>query len=220
MVAVRDSRVRVLLDGPERHFSQDRARKTYEALIEAAAGLFVERGFDATQTPDIAAAAGVSVGTFYRYFTDKKEVYLEWTRRELASSYHQVMAGLTPDRFVGQAGRDTIAESIQILLDIVTSAAQRHRVFIEMALRDEQVAALKTAFDNAAWRSLAALIATACPREDVPDPEATAYVIHTAVVECAHSIAGISGRIPVSRGRALTALTELVVRALYGIERG
>lgn len=208
-----------LFDRPERQFSQERARKTFEALVEAASELFMERGFDATQTPDIASAAGVSVGTFYRYFSDKKEMYLEITRRDLATAYHEVMDGLTPDRFIGRARRDTIAESIEILLGMVTRAPQRQRVFIEMSLRDDQVAALKVAFENAARQRLTELVAAVCPREDVPDPEATAYVIHTAVVECALSIAGISGESPVSRERAVTALTELVVRALYGIER-
>ncbi len=219
METVSESKTNLLLDGPERHFTQERARKTFEALIEAASKLFVERGFDATQTPDIAAAAGVSVGTFYRYFSDKKEIYIEATRRDLAAAHREIMDGLTPDRFVGRGRRDTIVESIQILLDFVATAPQRHRVYIEMSMRDEQVAELKAAFDNAARRGLTELITAICPRDDVPDPEATAYIIHTAVFECAMSIAGVKGEIPVSRERAVNAVTEMVMRALYGIER-
>ena len=214
-----DPEKHLLLDGPERRFSQARARKTFESLIEAASLMFAERGFDATQSPDIAAAAGVSVGTFYRYFSDKKEIYLECTRRHLARAYHQVMDGLTPDRFVGRGRRDTIAESIGILLAFVEDSPQRQRVFLEMSLRDQQVGELKEAFDQAARQSLTALISAVCPRDDVPDPAATAYVIHSAVVECAMSIAGIKGESPVSRDRAVAALTELVLRSLYGIER-
>lgn len=205
-----------LLDDPRRHFAQARARKTYESLVQAATSLFIERGFDATQTPDIAAAAGVSVGTFYRYFTDKQEIYLESTRRELAKAYHQVMDSLTPDRFVGRGRRDTITMSIEILLEFVTGAPERQRVFLEMALRDEQVAELKAAFDSAAREKLAELITAICSRDEVADPEATAYVIHIAVLECANSIAGVKGTVPVSRERAVEALGEMVFRALYG----
>lgn len=214
-----DSEQLILFDGPARQFSQARARKTFEALIEAASQLFAERGFDATQSPDIAAAAGVSVGSFYRYFSDKKEIYLEITRRELAKAYHEVMDGLTPERFAGKGRRATIEESLAVLLANVSRSPELHRVYIDMALRDEQVAALKAAFDNAARARLSELIAAICPPEDVADPQAFAYIIHTAVVECANHIAGVHGSLSVSRERALAALSELVIRALFGIER-
>lgn len=209
----------LIFDGPIRHFTQDRARKTFEALVEAAARTFTERGFDATQTPDIAAAAGVSVGTFYRYFADKKEIYLEVTRRELARAYHGVMDGLTAERFVGKGRRATVEATLALLLEQVTRTPERHRVFIEMSLRDEHVAALKEAFDSAGRKRLTELIAAICPVEDVADPEATAYIIYTAVVECANHIAGVTGAIAISPDRALAGLSELVLRALFGIER-
>lgn len=40
-------------------------------LREAALQLFSERGYAATRIEDVARAAGVTVGTLYRYFTDK-----------------------------------------------------------------------------------------------------------------------------------------------------
>jgi AcrR family transcriptional regulator len=209
----------LLFDEPARRFSQDRARKTFESLLDAASFLFAERGFDATQTPDIAAAAGVSVGTFYRYFSDKKEVYLEITRRKLARTYLVIMEGLTPERFAGKGRRATIEEALGLLLDHITSKPGQRRVFLEMALRDPQVAALEEELDSAARQCLAALIATTCPAGEVADPEATAYIIYTAVVECANHIAGIKGSAPVSRQRAFTALSDMVTRALFGINR-
>lgn len=209
-----------LFEQPARRFRQARARKTYEALIVAASKLFAERGFDATQTPDIAQAAGVSVGTFYRYFSDKKEIYIEATRRELARAYHQVMDGLTPELFVGKGRRATIQETLRILLDAVMAGPEHQRVFVEMAMRDEQVRALKVDFDSAARERLAELFTAICRIDDVPDPRATAYIVHTAVIACAHHLAGVTSESPpVSRERAFVALTELVTRALFGIER-
>ncbi len=55
---------------------QRRSRAKREALVQAAAQLFAERGYAATTTPDIAAAAGVSVGTLYSYFRDKRQIML------------------------------------------------------------------------------------------------------------------------------------------------
>ncbi len=201
-----------------REFPQERARRTYESLLAAAGSVFADRGYDPTQTPDIAAAAGVSVGTFYRYFSDKREVFIEILRAELSSSYKQVMAELIPENLLGDNRRATIEATMKVLFDSLLRHPKMQRVFVEMSLRDEQVAELNRKFDRAAQKRIAELIAAICPRTQVADPDATAYVIHTAVVECAHHIVGAHGELPVSRERCLVALSDLVYRSLFGID--
>ncbi|HSY24569.1 MAG TPA: TetR family transcriptional regulator [Polyangiaceae bacterium] len=51
-------------------------------LAEAAMELFRERGFDGTTVADIAERAGLTERTFFRYFTDKREV-LFWGAHQL-----------------------------------------------------------------------------------------------------------------------------------------
>lgn len=208
----------MLVDSTTRRFTQERARKTYEALVIAAGEAFHAAGYDATGTPDIAARAGVSVGTFYRYFDDKKQIYLEVTRRYLAEAYHRVMDRLTPQRFSGKDRRGTIDEAVAILLDTSTRSPTTHKVFLEMSLRDADVLELRRAFDRITHEKLSALIAAICPRSIVPDPEATALIVHVAAVECASVISGIRGTIPVERERAQAALSALIYRALFGLE--
>jgi AcrR family transcriptional regulator len=209
----------LLPDAAARRFTQERARKTYEALVEAAEEAFHEKGFDATQTPDIAARAGVSVGTFYRYFTDKKEIYLEVVRRTLYTAHHEVLDRLTPERFANKERRATVAEAIRILLDLSTSSPQMSRVFREMSMRDPDVAELKRVFDEEGLRRLTSLIGAVCPIDQVPDPSATAVILHTAVIETANLIAGVSGECAVPRERIERALSEMILRTLFGTER-
>jgi AcrR family transcriptional regulator len=90
---------------PPPSFKQQRAARTYEALLEAAARVFSERGFDAAQTPEIAAAAGVSTGALYRYFRDKRHIFLEMLRHHLGQAQAEVAARLDPARFAGSAWR-------------------------------------------------------------------------------------------------------------------
>jgi AcrR family transcriptional regulator len=58
-------------------------------LSEAALDLFVARGYDQTTVADIAAAAGLTERTFFRHFTDKREV-LFWGGELLE---HQLVDG-------------------------------------------------------------------------------------------------------------------------------
>lgn len=206
----------MLIDATARRFTQERARKTYEALVAAAAECFLEHGYDATGTPDIAARAGASVGTFYRYFDDKQQIYLEVTRRHMAELYHQVMDQLTPQRFVGKARRATIDETVDIMLAQVTKHPRAHRVFVEMSLRDPSVMELRRAFDAITVEALGKLFAAIAP--SVKDPLATALVVQVSVVECASVIAGVRGALPVDTARSKAALASLIHRALFGIE--
>ncbi|MBP0455935.1 TetR family transcriptional regulator [Streptomyces montanisoli] len=48
-----------------------------DRLREAALSLYLERGFEQTMVADIAERAGVTARTFFRYFTDKREVLFD-----------------------------------------------------------------------------------------------------------------------------------------------
>jgi AcrR family transcriptional regulator len=210
-----DSLPVVLRPTREPDFRQDRARRSYLALIDAATALFGAHGYDAVGTPEIAQRAGVSVGTFYRYFTDKHEIYLEIARRTMVVGYHKTIADLGPERFAGRARHETISETIAILFDHVLSQPELTRSFREMSLRDPQVAEVSRAFEQVAVARLATLITALVGRDVVPDPDATAWVLHAAVVEIAYSLAGHRGPPPITAERARQALTDFIERAVF-----
>jgi len=199
----------------EPDFRQERSRRSYLALIEAATDLFSSHGYDAVGTPEIAQKAGVSVGTFYRYFDDKREVYLEIVRRSMIAAYHETIEGLGPERFVGRARHETISETIAILFEHVLDRPHLSRSFTEMSLRDPEVAELRMAFEAMSVQRLTILISTIIPRDIVPDPEATAYVLYGSAMQCAYGLAGHVGTPPVDAERARKALTAFIERALF-----
>ena len=55
---------------------QIRAQRKRLALLESGRSLFIEKGYEQTTAKDIASHAGVATGTFYRYFSDKRQLLL------------------------------------------------------------------------------------------------------------------------------------------------
>ncbi len=56
---------------------QKRSMDTKKTLKSTAKRLFSEKGYHNTSSNEIAKAASVSIGTFYNYYNDKKEVFIE-----------------------------------------------------------------------------------------------------------------------------------------------
>lgn len=73
----------------QKNSSNIKGKETRESIIELACRLFREKGYKETRVSDITKALQVGKGTFYFYFSDKKELLLECVPRifnELFSS--------------------------------------------------------------------------------------------------------------------------------------
>ncbi len=205
-----------------RSFPQARARETHASLLRAAAEVFADKGFDLAQTPDIAQAAGVSVGTFYRYFADKRQAFIELIRAHLADSFDSIMGSLTLERF-GETRtpgdrRAAIDQVIDVLFNSVDNDPKLHHVFMSLSLRDPEVAAIHTEFEEKGRVILAQLLEQVTSRERIPDPMAAAEVIQVAAQEVA--FANIGSRGPArsrEQARGLRrALTDMIYRYVFG----
>jgi TetR/AcrR family transcriptional regulator len=56
-------------------------------LLDAALDLFVEKGFAATRSEEVAARAGVSKGTLFLYFPSKEELFKAVVRENMAGRF-------------------------------------------------------------------------------------------------------------------------------------
>jgi len=64
---------------------QRRKEARPQELLEAALALFVEKGFAATRTEEVARLAGVSKGTLYLYYPSKEELFKAVVRHNVSS---------------------------------------------------------------------------------------------------------------------------------------
>ncbi len=69
---------------PRKTPQQQRSRETYAALVESAARVLARRGFEAFTTNEVAALAGVAIGSLYEYFPTKQVLVAEVVRRTMS----------------------------------------------------------------------------------------------------------------------------------------
>lgn len=85
---------------PRKKPAQTRAALTVDAILEGAADILERHGFDGYTTNEIAARAGVSIGSLYQYFPNKDAVTIALIERETTGMVDDVLAALalTPPR--------------------------------------------------------------------------------------------------------------------------
>jgi len=75
-----------------------RLSPTEQHVVLVSSSLFAERGYHAVSMEDIAAAAGISRATLYRYFSTKDKILAELTREAVAQiEEHATTLGLVAD---------------------------------------------------------------------------------------------------------------------------
>jgi AcrR family transcriptional regulator len=125
--------------------------------------LYVERGFEQTTVAEIAERAGLTARTFFRYFTDKREVLFAGSallEKHLVTALDNAAPSATPMQAIA-AALDAAAEMLGERHDY---ARQRQSVIAAHAdLRERELSKMA---------SLSAALSNGLRRRGVPDPDA------------------------------------------------
>ncbi|HOP62139.1 MAG TPA: TetR/AcrR family transcriptional regulator [Spirochaetota bacterium] len=118
---------------------QERSIEKKEYIINAGLKLFSDIGYHKTNTKEIAKAAGVSTGTFYAYFTDKRDLFMEVFSR-YNGKISKVLSSIPVEEY-RQPGRerDFILHLVETLLDAHNISPAFHQELESMIHSDEEV---------------------------------------------------------------------------------
>lgn len=133
---------------PKNTFKQLPAEKR-ERITSAAATLFAERGFSATDVAQIAKQAGVAKGSLYNYFESKEDLYFFVCRDGLERSRRAVYGGIEPgwdvyrqiEHIFRQGARFARAKPEYIQLYLAVSSAGMDRFARDLSLEVEKYTA-------------------------------------------------------------------------------
>ena len=133
-------------------------------LEQAALDLYRERGFDQTTVAEIAERAGLTERTFFRYYTDKREV-LFWGQDMLRALYVNAIASAPDAAAPMDAISAALAAAVPVFHDRRDQARQRQAVIeVNPELQERELA--KRA-------ALASAMADALRKRGVTDPTAS-----------------------------------------------
>lgn len=163
---------------------QARGLATRRRVLSAAEHLFTRRGFDQTSMADVAARAGVGVGTLYHHFADKRALLLalidDWSERELAKG----RGALDFERFFARGARHSLAEDLGRRYRELRDAGGLYLVLLELAERDADVRARVNVIEQVAIERTRDLIVFGQRRGEIRaalDPVAAAFLVRNTI---------------------------------------
>jgi AcrR family transcriptional regulator len=165
---------------------QARSRATIEAILQAAAHILGERGWEGLTTNDVAELAGVSIGSLYQYFPHKLALVEAVRRRH----FDDVLAVLraAADRQLPRAHR------IEALVDGMISVHSRyptaHRVLLEETPRSREAGTLHDRFAAKLHQRYEAIVRVNAGSASAASLRVVARVLAAAVAGVVHDAAG------------------------------
>ena len=106
---------------------QVRGQQRVEAILAAAEVVMAEVGFEASTTNQIAARAGVPIGSLYQFFSNKNAIVEEMTRRQL----DRLVIGM--QHTLAQAQHLTVAQAVEMLVNLAPASTMGHSGFMRSA---------------------------------------------------------------------------------------
>jgi AcrR family transcriptional regulator len=164
---------------------QPRARKTVDFILDAAAYILAERGFDGFTTNHIAERAGVNISSLYQYFPDKLAILEALQGRHIATADVGYEEGV--ERFRDQPLEEVVRTVSDRALEMHAANSAMQKLFLDTLPR--RTRRTHEGFEADRLAKLAAILLPKSRASDNPDMmmfiarHAFTSVVHAAVCD-------------------------------------
>jgi AcrR family transcriptional regulator len=188
--------------------------RTREQIVDAAMGLFAERGYHATTIADIATAADVARRTFFAYFPSKEAVVFHNVDRDLDG-----LASALRDRLPGETAFDALRRWIDAKFDEWTAEGDEALLRKRLCREDDGLAN----FERGTMARIHELLLEAIADDlDQPQDALRPRLVAAAAVAALTSLGGsldekAEQRAPVGKAEAIAVLDDALLFLRGGI---
>lgn len=201
-----------------RNPKQQRGIQTKQLIIKAAFHLYAKKGIHGTNSKEIAEKAGVSIGSFYSYFKNKKTLLLEILEEFLDRTYLAIWKDIGTIH-LRALGRDDIRFIIHNVFKAYDLAPTFLRQTHALRYSDPDINRVYERERTREVTQIRYLLENNRHRMRPLDQEAAALVIHNAVESVTHTAKLIGPKL--EENRLVDELTEMIyLFLLRGTEAG
>ncbi len=193
---------------------QPRSVETFNSILEAAAELFAERGYEQTTTHQVANAAGVSVGALYRYFGGKQAILQEVYRRETTEIRQRILASFSIADLVGQDLPKLVMKAMTLAFHAYAERPGLRRVLVEQARKIPELVQLRHEQEREIHQAVRAILGAA-PGVQIPDIEIGAYLV-TLFMEALIDDYTLYREPKLEEQRVIDAAADFILRYVLG----
>lgn len=185
---------------------QARSRRRFDAILDTAAQLFADKGFDASSMEAIAAQTHTSIGSVYQFFPDKLAVFEALAMRCLERG-----RGLVGGLLAGAPAAPSWQELLDGIIDACVALRKGDPGFRALWSNLQLYGVYREA-DVAIGRELVGLVEHTMAAHAPSLPRAKRTLIATMLVYVVSAMLFLTGHEPERRAAALLAETKIMLR--------
>lgn len=171
-------------EGVRRVPTQQRSRQTVEAIVEAVVRILKREGVDGVTTNRVAEVAGVSIGSVYQYFPDKRAIF-----GALHDRHVEQISRLIEGTLVAHAASpfdDLVRALVEALVEAHASEPELHELLMTEVPNRGGARAFESRLRDAFTLAIAARTPAARPARD---QEQVLFILPHMVEALAHGAA-------------------------------
>lgn len=196
--------------GKTRIPKQKRSIKKKKRIMDAAMTLVAQKGIHNTNSKEIAAEAGVAIGTFYSYFPNKNQLLVELLDIYLNDHFHRIWKDeISTD---ATSFHQSIRHLTQNLLDAYDVAPDFHKETHVLRYSDPEVKALYDRDTEMEINQISHVLEQFSDYHTIKNIKAAAVVIQSAAENLVHKIKfmGIKDEKP-----AIDEFSEMIYKYMF-----
>jgi AcrR family transcriptional regulator len=190
----------------------ERARRTYDRILEASLGVFDRRGVQGARMNDVARAAGLSRATVYQYFESKQHIV-----DALAARINHELQGLVDQLEpldASSEGQLRLRQWLERLVTIMSAYAPVIEVWTDPSLQTSELAAMSERWSRSFGTELGLRLTGGVSNLDgAPIALALFGLVETVALKTA------SGDLDEPLGRLLDELSVVTHRGLFAVAK-
>jgi AcrR family transcriptional regulator len=192
---------------------QKRSEETRNRIMTASEKLFSTKGYHNTNSKEIAKAACVSIGSFYCYFKNKKELFIENLTQYSNKIFSKTMTPPDGRLFQGKDKYASVSQLISRAIDAHEYSPEFHREVSAMRYMDPDVARVRKKEEQMIFQYVLDSLRAYDGKLRVTDLEAATVIIMNAVESVIHMIK-IDTPV-IEESRLVGELSEMISRYLF-----